>query len=74
MSEFICGFLFFVIGIALLVYNKQLVEKSKEFYSSGLSPKETKTMDSLNRFLCLSAGLITSVIGFLTMLTSNREF
>lgn len=72
MSEFVCGFIFFVIGVALLVYNKQLVQRSKEFYTGGLSSEETKKMDDLNRSLCFLSGLSVSVVGFLIMLTSSK--
>lgn len=72
MSEFVCGFIFFVIGVALLVYNKQLVQRSNEFYTGGLSSEETTKMDGLNRTLCFLSGLIVSVAGFLTMLASRK--
>ena len=71
MFEFICGFLFFVIGIALLVYNKQLVKRSQEFYPRNLGPKEIKTMDIMYQFLCVLVGLKISITGFLIMLNSN---
>ncbi len=32
MSEFICGLFFFVVGVALLIYNKSMVESSSEFH------------------------------------------
>lgn len=71
VSEFICGFFLFLIGIALLVYNKQLVKRSQEFYPRDLSPKEIDTMDVIYRFLCVLVGLKTSIAGFLIMLSSN---
>ena len=71
MSEFIGGFFLFLIGIALLVYNKQLVQRSREFYPRDLSPKQINTIDIMNRFLCVLVGLKISITGFLIMLNSN---
>ena len=71
VAEFICGFFFFVIGVALLVYNKQLVQRSQEFYPRDLSPKEINIMDIMNRFLCVLVGLKISITGFLIVLNST---
>jgi hypothetical protein len=71
MSEFICGVIFFVIGVALLIYNKSLVQKSSEFYPRSFR-LEVDRINLFNRFLCVLTGLVTSVIGFLIMLSSNK--
>lgn len=72
MNTFIYGFFFFVVGTALLIYNKSLVERSKEFYPKNLSLKEIEELNSFNQFLCLLTGLITSVNGFLIMLNLDQ--
>jgi hypothetical protein len=69
MGEFICGFFFFITGAAMLIYNKPMVEKSLEFQSH--LPVEEDDLIFYNRILCVSAGIVTGIAGFLTML-SNR--
>ncbi|MDQ3636314.1 MAG: hypothetical protein M3405_17695 [Acidobacteriota bacterium] len=68
MGEFICGLFFYVIGIALLIYNKTLVERSVEFYPQNLSTNKIEWINIFNRFLCVFAGLLTSGTGLLIML------
>jgi hypothetical protein len=70
LSEFICGFFFFIVGIALLIHNKSMVDNSKEFdrFVSSVNEEE---ITFFNRTLCILAGLITSLLGYLTMLSSR---
>lgn len=69
MSEFICGFFFFIVGVALLIYNRPLVERSLEFQRH--SPAEEDGLIFINRILCVLAGLLTSAMGYLTMLSGR---
>jgi hypothetical protein len=70
LSEFICGFFFFIVGATLLIHNKLLVNNSKEFHHLSPSGNEEEVI-FFNRILCILAGLITSALGYLTMLSSR---
>ncbi len=70
MSEFVCGLFFFVVGMSLLIYNKSMVQRSMEFQRFN-SSAEKDGMILFNRALCVLAGIITSVLGYLTMLSSR---
>jgi hypothetical protein len=65
-----CGLFFFVVGVALLIYNKSMVESSSEFHRTS-SPAKEEEMILFNRLLCVLAGLITLSLGYLTMLSSR---
>jgi hypothetical protein len=70
LSEFICGFFFFIVGATLLIHNKLMVNNSKEFFPLYSSINEEEII-FFNRILCILAGLITSALGYLTMLFSR---
>ncbi len=70
MSEFVCGLFFFVVGMSLLIYNKSMVQRSIEFQRLNLRAEKDE-MILFNRALCVLAGIITSGLGYLTMLSSR---
>jgi uncharacterized membrane protein len=70
MGEFICGLFFFIVGLSLLIYNKSMVHRSMEYHRAN-SRTEEESMILFNRILCVLAGVITSAMGYLTMLSSR---
>lgn len=68
MGEFICGLFFFIVGLALLFHNKMLVLRSGEFHHRAKSVREQAEIILFNRILCILAGFMTAITGYLIML------
>jgi hypothetical protein len=68
MSEFIVGLCFFICGAVLLIHNKSMVERSMEFHHPYRQEDEGKII-FFDRVLCVLAGLVVLVTGFLTMIS-----
>jgi hypothetical protein len=69
MTEFIVGFFFFILGVALLIHNKSIVERSIEFHRPYRQEDKDKII-FFDRVLCALAGFVTLATGFLTMISS----